>query len=78
MPVRASYAMRMHSNFKTKPPQHQRVPHSLEEKMTRTLRARGQVLPLACVVLLVCALMMMASFSVANAVHERTRISSGR
>ncbi len=44
--------------------------------MTRTLKARGQVLPLACVVLLVCALMMMASFSVANAVHERTRIQA--
>lgn len=45
--------------------------------MTRTLSpARGQVLPLACVVLLTCALMMMASFSVANAVHERTRIQA--
>ena len=44
--------------------------------MTRTLKARGQVLPLACVVLLVCAVMMMASFSVANAVHERTRIQA--
>ena len=45
--------------------------------MTRTLSpARGQVLPLACVVLLTCAVMMMASFSVANAVHERTRIQA--
>ena len=45
--------------------------------MTRTLTSpRGQVLPLACVVLLTCAVMMMASFSVANAVHERTRIQA--
>ena len=45
--------------------------------MSRTLAPqRGQVLPLACVVLLTCALMMMASFSLANAVHERTRIQA--
>ena len=47
--------------------------------MTRTFnpaRGRGQVLPLACLVLLLCAVMMMASFSVANAVHERTRIQA--
>lgn len=45
--------------------------------MTRTsASARGQVLPLACIVFLTCALMMMASFSVANAVHERTRIQA--
>lgn len=45
--------------------------------MTRTLAsARGQVLPLAAVVLLTCALMLMASFSLANAVHERTRIQA--
>jgi hypothetical protein len=45
--------------------------------MTRpTASARGQVLPLACIVFLTCALMMMASFSLANAVHERTRIQA--
>ena len=41
-----------------------------------TRAPRGQVLALACVVLLTCALMMMASFSVANAVHERTRLQA--
>lgn len=42
----------------------------------RRVHSRGQVLVLACIVFLTCALMLMASFSVANAVHERTRIQS--
>lgn len=40
------------------------------------LRKRGQVLVLACVTFLVMALMMMASFSVASAVHERIRLQA--
>lgn len=39
-------------------------------------RTRGQVLVLACVAFLLTAVMLMASFSVANAVHERTRIQA--
>lgn len=39
-------------------------------------RSRGQVLVLACVALLVTALMLMASFNLTNAVHERIRIQS--
>lgn len=42
----------------------------------RILKSRGQVLVLACVTFLTMALMMMASFSVANAVHERIRIQA--
>lgn len=47
--------------------------------MTRTTslrRSRGQVLVLAVVTFLTMALMMMASFAVANAVHERIRIQA--
>ncbi|MCC6334740.1 MAG: Tad domain-containing protein [Myxococcales bacterium] len=39
-------------------------------------RSRGQVLVLACVTFLTMALMMMASFGVANAVHERIRVQA--
>jgi len=42
----------------------------------KTNPRRGQVLVLACVAFLLTALMLMASFSVANAVHERTRIQA--
>lgn len=39
-------------------------------------RSRGQVMVLGCVALLVTALMLMASFNLTNAVHERIRIQS--
>jgi hypothetical protein len=39
-------------------------------------RGRGQVMVLGAVALLVMALMLMASFSVTNAIHERIRIQS--
>ena len=42
----------------------------------RPRRARGQVLVLACVTFLTMALMMLASFGVANAIHERIRIQA--
>ncbi len=42
----------------------------------RLMRKTGQVLPLACVAMLVCALMLMATFSLTNAIHERTRIQA--
>ncbi|MEW5740092.1 MAG: hypothetical protein AB1938_14260 [Myxococcota bacterium] len=47
-----------------------RTTHSIKS------RARGQVLVLACVTFLTMALMMMASFAIANAVHERIRIQA--
>lgn len=42
----------------------------------RNRKSRGQVLVLAVVTFLTMALMMMASFSVANAIHERIRIQA--
>jgi len=57
------------------------MPHRLgEEKVSalqiKSRRRSGQVLVLACVAFLLTALMLMASFSVANAVHERIRIQA--
>jgi hypothetical protein len=45
-------------------------------RKTLRRRTRGQVLVLACVTFLTMALMMMASFAIANAVHERIRIQA--
>lgn len=39
-------------------------------------RTRGQVMVLGCISLLITALMLMASFSLANAIHEKIRIQS--
>jgi len=39
-------------------------------------RTRGQVMVLGCVALLITALMLMTSFNISNAIHERIRIQS--
>lgn len=45
-------------------------------EMKMRARSRGQVLVLGCLALFIMALMLMASFGVSNAIHERIRIQS--
>lgn len=44
--------------------------------MKRTTQSRGQVLVLACLSMIMVALMLMLSFNVTNAIHERIRIQA--
>jgi hypothetical protein len=52
------------------------VKPSLSMRSSPRARTRGQVMVLGCVALLVMALMLMASYSVTNAIHEKIRIQS--